>query len=104
MKGSWLASLVPAVLAGTSVSAAEQAPAVPAFGEQLVQVLGGLALVLLLVVVLAWLARRLDGARFAAGARNLRLVGGIQGTAPDEGETGENFSRRLAQLMGKGGQ
>ncbi len=141
MKVSRLSSLVPTVLAGTTASAAEQAPAVPAFGEQLVQVLGGLALVLVLVVVLAWLARRLNSARFAAGARNLRLVGGIslgarerilvvevgdtqlvvgvapgrvqtlhvleqplQGAAPDETETGENFSRRLAQLMGKRGQ
>lgn len=56
--------------------AAETAPAVPAFGEQLVQVLGGLAVVLAMVVVLAWLARRLNASRFA-GARNLRLVAGI---------------------------
>jgi len=46
------------------------------FGEQLVQVMGGLALVLVLVVVLAWLARRLNQSRFT-GADRLRLVGGI---------------------------
>ncbi len=46
------------------------------FGAQLVQVLGGLALVLALVGGLAWLARRLGAARFAGGGR-LRLVAGL---------------------------
>lgn len=58
------------------VSAGEPASAMPAFEEQLVQVLGGLAMVLALVAALAWLVRRLNGARIA-GARNLRLVAGI---------------------------
>ncbi len=72
-----LQPVVLSALAGAATAAtAEQAPAVPAFGAQLVQVLGGLAVVLVLVVVLAWLARRLNSARFA-GARNLRLVGGL---------------------------
>lgn len=79
MKGRVLFRLTPvlALLAGSATPAAgEKAPGVPAFGEQLVQVLGGLAMVLALVVILAWLVRRLNGARFA-GARNLRLVAGI---------------------------
>ena len=64
--------LLPAAAWGAE---ADTAPKVD-FGSQLVQVMGGLALVLALVVLLAWLARRLNASRIA-GARNLRLVGGI---------------------------
>ncbi len=44
--------------------------------RQLVQVLGGLGLVLALVLALAWLVKRFNGARLAGG-RGLRLVGGL---------------------------
>ncbi len=61
-----------------SLAGAEPPVAAPrvAFGEQLVQVLGGLALVLALVAALAWAARRLGRNRLV-GPHNLRLVGGI---------------------------
>ena len=45
-------------------------------GQQLVQVLGSLGVVLMLVLALAWLARRLSRSR-TVQTRGLRLVGGI---------------------------
>ena len=45
-------------------------------GQQVVQVLGSLGAVLVLVLALAWLAKRLSRAR-TAQTRGLRLVGGI---------------------------
>ena len=45
-------------------------------GQQLVQVLGSLGVVLALVLALAWLARRLSRSR-TAQTRGLRLIGGI---------------------------
>ncbi len=46
------------------------------FGAELAQVMGGLALVLALVLLLAWLVRRVQHNPLG-GARNMRLVGGI---------------------------
>jgi len=62
--------------AGERALAATGPVSPPAFGEQLMQVLGGLVMVLLLVGVLAWMAKRLNGSRFSGG-RNLRLVAGL---------------------------
>lgn len=45
-------------------------------GQQLVQVLGSLGVVLVLVLVLAWLAKRLSRSS-TVQARGLRLIGGI---------------------------
>jgi flagellar protein FliO/FliZ len=45
-------------------------------GQQLVQVLGSLGVVLALVLALAWLAKRLSRTR-TAQTRGLRLIGGI---------------------------
>ncbi|BAO44316.1 flagellar biosynthetic protein FliO [Thiolapillus brandeum] len=45
-------------------------------GHQLVQVLGSLGIVLALVLVLAWLARRLSSSRIMQ-TKGLRLMGGI---------------------------
>ncbi len=45
-------------------------------GQQLVQVLGSLGVVLVLVLVLAWLAKRLSRSR-TIQTRGLRLIGGV---------------------------
>lgn len=45
-------------------------------GSQLVQVLGGLGMVLAMVMVLAWVARRFTHSRMA-GTQGLRLLGGL---------------------------
>ncbi len=45
-------------------------------GAQLVQVLGGLGVVLALVLLLAWLTKRFSRSRLS-GAHGLRLLGGI---------------------------
>ncbi len=45
-------------------------------GAQLVQVLGGLGMVLAMVMLLAWLAKRFTHSRMV-GTRGLRLLGGI---------------------------
>jgi len=63
-------------LIALSPAAALAQEAAPALDGRLGQLLGSLLLVLALVVGLAWLARRLNGGRLAAG-RNLRLVGGL---------------------------
>ncbi len=46
-------------------------------GQQLVQVLGSLGVVLALVLLLAWLARRLLGRSRVTQNRELRLLGGL---------------------------
>ncbi|WP_456406895.1 flagellar biosynthetic protein FliO [Thiolapillus sp.] len=45
-------------------------------GEQLVQVLGGLGIVLAMVMLLAWLAKRFSHSRLS-GAHGMRLLGGL---------------------------
>ncbi len=70
----WMATLL-TLSASALAGDVDSAPRLD-FGAELVQVLGGLLLVLGLVVALAWLTRRLNGARFN-GAGRLRLVGGL---------------------------
>lgn len=48
----------------------------PDLGTQLVQVLGGLGVVLAMVMVLAWLAKRVTHSRMS-GTHGLRLLGGL---------------------------
>lgn len=48
----------------------------PALGEQLVQVLGGLGIVLAMVMLLAWLAKRFNRSHLS-GSHGMRLLGGI---------------------------
>lgn len=48
----------------------------PAFGEQLAQVVGGLGIVLAMVLMLAWLAKRFTHTRIG-GTQGFRLVGGL---------------------------
>ncbi len=67
--------LIGASLAGAAARAQESAPRLDP-GAQLVQVLGGLALVLALVGGLAWAVRRFGQGRLLGGG-DLRLVGGL---------------------------
>jgi flagellar protein FliO/FliZ len=69
---------VASLLGALPVAAVASVPGAPrvALGDQLVQVLGGLALVLALLGVLAWALKRVNQNR-VLGGRNLRLVGGI---------------------------
>jgi len=65
-----------AAAASSSVSALGETPVRTDLGAQLVQVMGGLGVVLAMVLLLAWLTKRFNHSRLS-GTHGLRLLGGI---------------------------